>query len=99
MNATRLVLAVVWIGIGIYLIWIQPPQDPPRTWVGFLAFAFAAYNVLRWWLNRDRGLPLPSPALRRRPHDAPPELNEYNEAFHFENKSYGDRKDDNEQRT
>jgi len=57
----NLILMAIWLFIGICLIapeWVVPAnarkhfRDPAGGIVGVLAFAFAAYNLARWWAFR-----------------------------------------------
>lgn len=88
MSSTRLVLVAVWFGLAGYLIWNRP------GFVGWFALLFAVYNLVRWWIADGPSLPPPAPHRRRRAHDPPPYMDEYNAEFDFndaENKAKGKR--------
>lgn len=79
-----LVLAVLWLMLAVVLLapdWVLPENarakvaGPQMRLAGYMAAAFAAYNVVRWWayrtLARKRAVRYENPFTVRKPPGEP----------------------------
>jgi hypothetical protein len=85
------VLAVFWVAVGVGMLaeWYTAEQPrfvlpfAPGVSAGWVALAFAAYNLVRWYALRSRSAaPPPSPNALNRPARREPQ--EYHPEFDFD---------------
>lgn len=90
-TAFRILLTVIWLGVGVTLLgrdallpaeWVAGRNPTALNLMGVLALVLAAYNVLRLFLVRRRHAP-PRPAANPLKQPRPDAPREYNPELDF----------------